>query len=222
MSAFHLAEELAILALNEKRGAYYASASSILVYGLAGAELLELVIGGRLAVEDKNLVVVDPTPVGDAVRDEILNLMVIEKKPRKPYFWVVKLAHGIKRLKKIYPERLSAQGVLEIEPGRILGLFPVTRYRLKDLMVKETITERLRDLVAYDPAPELQVICLLALISVSHLLKKVFIGEERKAAERKIRDWLKHSEERRDLADVVIGVKKAIQAAEAAKHTAVG
>jgi hypothetical protein len=191
MMNLQLAEELTILALNEKRGVYYGSVSSILVYGLIGAELLELVIGGRIAVENKNLALIDSTSVGDEVRDEILNRMSAGKGPRKPYYWVAKLAHGIKRLKKFYPERLSAEGVLEKEPSLILGLFPVTRYRLKDPMVKEAIKERLRSLVVYDSAPEVQVICLLGLVGVSHLVRKVFEVEDRKTAGRKIKEWIK-------------------------------
>lgn len=125
-----LAEELLLLALEDESGKVTPAASASLEYGLAGAVLMDLVIGGRLGVEDDSLAVVDGAPTGDGVLDGALARIEASRKPRDAQHWVGKL--GGDGLKEPLLAGLVERGVLSQEERMVLWIIPLTRYPPQD------------------------------------------------------------------------------------------
>ena len=68
----NLAEELFLVALDDEEGWITAPAQNALRFGLAAALLADLALLGKVAVEDRRVTPLDPTPVGDDLLDETL------------------------------------------------------------------------------------------------------------------------------------------------------
>ena len=77
-----LAEQLLLIATDDRKGSVLFDASAALPYGLAGAVLLELLLAGKLTWMEGTLHVQDACATVDAVHDEALTLIAAARKPR--------------------------------------------------------------------------------------------------------------------------------------------
>ena len=98
--------------------------------GLAGANLIELTLTRKVDLsgdgdEGKpgSIIVRDPSPTGDDVLDTALEI-VIAHQGKKPSMVIRPLSKSLRRT--LY-ERLARSGVIRVELGRILGVFPAGR-----------------------------------------------------------------------------------------------
>ena len=139
-----LAEELLLLALDDEKGSVSFSASMALPYGLAGATLMELILRGRLAVEDGKLTVADPAPTGDELLDEAAAAIRAEKRQRDAKHWVSALSGKLKRHERRLEDRLIHRGVLRRDERKLLWLIPDTRYPAVDRRLELDTRARIR------------------------------------------------------------------------------
>jgi golgi phosphoprotein 3 len=181
-----LAEELVLLGTNE-RGSTESAAWASLDNGIAGARLLELSLAGRLALGKKGAIVVaDERPTGDELTDEALARIAASERQRDAKHWVSKLAGG--KVRKQVLARLDDRGVLAAERSRFLGLVPRTRHVEVDPGPEGEVRERLRGAVLGDQAADPRTVALAGLVKACGLTKAVFGREDRKAAERRIKE----------------------------------
>ena len=122
-----IAEDLLLLATDDATGKTTVS-SMQLDPALAGAVLIELVVAGRVNLEGEGkaakVVVTHQSPLGDPVLDAALQSL-LAKGPLKPSAAIPRLAKGLRgRLN----DQLAGRGILRREQGKILGLFPTTRW----------------------------------------------------------------------------------------------
>lgn len=125
-----IAEDLLLLLYDDESGKPIAGNPG-LDYALAGAVVIELTLLGKVdvagdgdTVKPGRLKVLDTTPTGDAVLDERLAILA-QKAGAKPKDLMGKLS---KKLRDQLLVRLAERGVLEADKGKVLGLFPVTRW----------------------------------------------------------------------------------------------
>jgi Golgi phosphoprotein 3 len=181
-----LAEELLLLATNE-RGSTESGAWASLDNGIAGARLLELSLAGRLALGEKGAIVVaDERPTGDELADEALARIADSERSRNAKHWVSKLASG--KVRKQVLSRLDDRGVLAAERSKFLGLVPRTRHVEVDPGPEREVRERLHGAVLGDEAADPRTVALAGLVKACGLTKAVFGRENRKAAERRIKE----------------------------------
>jgi hypothetical protein len=181
-----LAEELVLLGTNE-RGSTESAAWASLDNGIAGARLLELALAGRLALGDKGAIVVaDERPTGDELTDEALARIAESERSRDAKHWVSKLASG--KVRKRVLSRLDDRGVLAAERSRFLGLVPRTRHVEVDPGPEREVRERLHGAVLGAGDPDARTVALAGLVKACGLTKAVFGREDRKAADRRIKE----------------------------------
>jgi golgi phosphoprotein 3 len=181
-----LAEELVLLGTNE-RGSTESAAWASLDNGIAGARLLELSLAGRLELGEKGAIVVaDERPTGDELTDEALARIAESERQRDAKHWVSKLASG--KVRKQVLARLDDRGVLVAERGRFLGVVPRTRHVEVDPGPERELRERLRGAVLGDEAADPRTVALAGLVKACGLTKAVFGREDRKAADRRIKE----------------------------------
>lgn len=118
-----LAEDLLLLLTDDSTGRLLVAGAEMDL-ALAGAQLVELSLSGRVDLEAKRLVVRDGSSTGDAVLDSAL-AVVRRREGRKVSAVMGELG---RRIRPALYQRLSDSGVLRCEEGRVLGVFPTRRW----------------------------------------------------------------------------------------------
>ncbi|GGO13217.1 hypothetical protein GCM10010116_26630 [Microbispora rosea subsp. aerata] len=165
-----IAEEVLLLGYREDTGKPIIG-SVELDCALAGALLAELAVRGRVDLDGAKVVPVDRTPMGDEELDTTLTRIAEEPRPRKAEWWVGKLRAG--KLRKRLLTRLAARGVLSEQEGKILGIFPTTRYPELDPSPEQGVRERVRNVLA-GAEPDEHTAVLIAVLHAAKLDRKAF------------------------------------------------
>lgn len=182
----NLAQDFALLAYDNDSKPRLDDSS--LDHGLGGALLLELVLAGKVDIEDKRVVVRDGGPTGDSLADVALRQIAEDGVARKPGHWVGKFA---KNARGQVMERLAAEGVVRKEQHKVLGVFPRTRYTAANGVEPAPAAEaeaRLRAAMTTSGAVEPRTAALCALVAATGLDKKMFKDLDRKQVKARLRD----------------------------------
>ena len=215
-----IAEELLLLAYDNESGK--ATGSRIgLDLGMAASVLVELALAGRIAYADGNIVVVDPTPTGVPVADEVLTKIEADV-PHTPASWVQRLRHGLRdRVLK----DLVGRGVVTDVDEVALEYIHVHRYPSLDATVENETRERLAAALAGEASPDERTAALATLIAATRMEGALGLsGDEAATAHQKLERIaggagfsggvdLDQSTVRPSVALVVTALGKAIQAA---------
>ena len=204
-----LGEQLMLLALHEEKGTVRWAAAARLPYCLAGSLLMELILRQRLRIEPKLLEVLDRTPAGEPLLDDVLTMIDSARKAKAPYYWVSRIGRRIKPKKIKLLQNLVNRGILNCEERRILWIFPATRYPSRDDRPRNEIIANLRTIILRREHPDLGMMMLLVLLYTSALTDTILDKEERKEAHRYIRETVKPL-------PVTQAIMKAIRGAQAA------
>ncbi|MEU3272069.1 GPP34 family phosphoprotein [Saccharomonospora sp. NPDC006951] len=187
-----IAEDLLLLVFEDEEGKLLDGVVN-LEYSLAGALLIELAMLGRIGVaaEDSDsvkagrLVVHDVSPTGQAVLDDALTkLSTMEN--RKPKDVISPLSGG--GLSRRLLSGLAERGVLREERGRVLGLFPVTRWPAEDSLHEERTRADLDRVLLNGGEPGERTGALIALLTGMSAVKRVVRADDPKAVERRAKE----------------------------------
>jgi hypothetical protein len=167
-----IAEDLLLLLTDDDTGKLVASSSEVDV-ALGGAMLVELGLLRRVRVSDPGevvrkgrLVLGDTGPTGDALLDEAL-AKVARKQGKKPSDVVSGLGS---KLRPRLLDRLAERGLVRQEQGKVLGLFPTTRWPAGDARHEKALRDRLHAALPAGVAPDERTACLVSLL---HALRAV-------------------------------------------------
>jgi hypothetical protein len=133
--------------------------------GLAGANLIELTIAGRVGVAGRHdpkpgrLIVRDRTPTGDDILDNALHILIAHE-GNKPSSVLRPLS---KHLRPALHERLAQQGSLRAEHARILGLVTTDHWPTQDARHEEDVRRSLVEVLVERKAPDARTAALVAL-----------------------------------------------------------
>lgn len=218
MKKLRLHEEILLLALKDEEGKTYSGTSW--PYAVGGAVLAELLLEGRLRLDERDrkkyVTVVNGTPFGEPVFDQVLEKMATAKKSADMTTWLGRVA-GMKDLKHQIAEQLALRGVLQIETHKVMLIFSQRVYPELDPRAELEIMHRVEHAVFSDDSDlDPRTAILVSLAHVSGILVPVF-GKKR-VAERKER--LDRITEDRPSAEAARAAIEATQAAMAAIMTA--
>jgi hypothetical protein len=85
-----ITEAFLLLSLHEKDGKPLIGSTEATA-AAAGALLTDLVVAGRIGIDDDRIRCVDPSPTGDPELDAALHRIAGEKKEREAKWWISKL-----------------------------------------------------------------------------------------------------------------------------------
>ncbi|WP_318210549.1 MULTISPECIES: GOLPH3/VPS74 family protein [unclassified Streptomyces] len=177
--AVTLAEEIMLLSLDDVSGV--AKERQAAAWAVAGGILLDLVLAGRVSVDDGRLRVTDATPTEVPLLDERLRQVDTwcAKKGRAPKVteWLTK---DHTKAVKATVESLRERGLVRQERQRVMGLFPVARYPEADGTVERELRARLHTVLATGPTHSARTTGLLALIHGAKLHRLAFPDVPRK------------------------------------------
>jgi hypothetical protein len=182
-----LYEELLLLAIHEDKGTLMASYKDNLRVGLVGAILAELALMGKISLKDEQRIgVLDSSPTGDDILNQVLEGIGAENKERKIVYFLGGLIKKTKKLAKRLTENLVQKGVVSQEEDRLLWVMSDSAPSDLNASAKYLMKNRLRALVLTSAQAEPRDIALLNLIRACGLLDLVFVRDERKLANRRI------------------------------------
>ncbi|MEU8550486.1 GPP34 family phosphoprotein [Streptomyces roseoverticillatus] len=183
-----LPEELLLLALDDESGSVYADAIGL---GLAGAQLVELTLGGHVVLEDGRLHASAGDHTDDPLLDAALADIAASGKPTKPSAW---LSSRSKSMVGVYGARLAEAGLVKHQKGRALGVITTHRYPAADTSVKAGVRARLDAVVAKRLVLDPRTQALASLVHAIGLARRLYSGREGAGARKELRalaegDW---------------------------------
>jgi hypothetical protein len=212
-----IAEDFLLLVTDDATGKPIVG-STQLEHALAGGVLLELAMSGRVDVEKgkgvrrgDRVVVADASRTGDSVLDDALS-RIAEKPGRKPESVVGALRKGLRV--RLY-ERLGDQGILRMEQGRVLGLFPSTRWPVVDSAHERQLRQALHEVLVVGVEPQPRIGAIVSLLSAIKAVPKVVgLRENRRVVQARAKAIAEG-------AWAATAVRKAVEAVNAATAAAV-
>lgn len=183
----NLAEELLLLGLNDEKGTVLMAASLGLPYGLAGALLIELAQAGLVRIEGKDLAAAPRGLARDAILDEVLAAIRSSAKTRRIDHWVGRFGRSGSIKKKLL-DRLVEKGVLLRQEGRLLWIFPTSRYPQMDPRPESKIRDDVRSALRGVVPPEERIAALIGLVHACDLVGVLFEKGERREAKKRAKE----------------------------------
>lgn len=180
------AEEILLLALDEKTGRLHPLPERALEFALAGAVLAELAFLNRLDTDATHMVVVNAEPMGDPVLDEALKSLPPNEPKLTTQKALARVALKADVLKKLLFEELQRRGILQHQEQKFLWVLRERRYPVVDNREEREVRARIRELVLTPGAiPDPRDVVLIGLMDACDLDTFVFTPEElSKSAER--------------------------------------
>jgi hypothetical protein len=182
-----LPEELLLLALDPTTGTTAQPQS--LDLGLAGAQLVELALAGRIAPDGDRIAVVAPRPTGDPTLDCALELLRRRGAPVRAVNWIGGPRLG---LRQTYLSHLERCGMVHAVAGQMCGVLPTTRYQATDTEISREIRSRLDSAIRTGVPPDPRTAALAALAHAVGLGKHLYPGNEGRSSRSRLRDLIRH------------------------------
>lgn len=172
------AEEIFLLALDDREGTLKPLPVSALEYALAGALLIELAFLNKVDIDLKSLSVADPAPTGNQLLDNAL--LQIERKgaPQPTSYWLSCFAGQARQIQERVLNELVAKGILKMENRKILWVFNSRRYPMIDNREIKEVKARLRELIMGDDIPDPREAVLVSLVDACRLFDELFSDDE--------------------------------------------
>jgi hypothetical protein len=180
------AEELLLLAHDEKSG-HFANIQDLLMNtAIAGAVLMDLAILNRVDTDVSALVVLDRSPTGEKLLDQALAALATLPAKTTTIDGLDLLRKQGATLERMAIARLIERGILRERDGRVLWVFETRRYPLIDGKELQEVKRRIADLLLSDDIPDPRDIVIIALAQACGLLRRVFSDSELRSAQARI------------------------------------
>ena len=188
-----LSEELFLLTLSEKKSSVAVSSVQALPVALVGAMLAELLVIGKIMLEDgEKVLLVTPSKTENDCFNHILSRIQKAKKPKKLTFWVEIFSTKPKKLEKSLVGSLIAKKVLKEKKKKLLWVIPFLDYSQADASAKFWRKRHIRAIILAGEKIDPQSAALLSLLKSCNLLDYLFTNDEmhyaRKRTEELIND----------------------------------
>ena len=164
MTSIALAEELLLLAYDDQTGK--ATGSRIgLDLGMSAAVLVDLALAGRIAYVNGNLVVNDPTPIGEPIADLVLAKAAADD-PHTPAQWLQRLRHNLRN--RVLQDLIDRGVVRDVDETQ-MGYIHVHRYPTADPAYEAEIRKRLAEALISDAPPDERTAALCTLLVATRM-----------------------------------------------------
>jgi golgi phosphoprotein 3 len=172
------AEEILLLALDDKKGAIKPLPSHSMRFALTGALLTELAFADRIDTDLDSLKVVSTEPLGEPLLDEILLRLQNSDSPRNTEYWLNEIAWNTEDLQQKTLNQLVKKGVLKVEDRKVLWVFARRCYPLIDDREVKEVRSRLRELILNKDIPDPRDAVLISLVLACNLFEEIFSPDE--------------------------------------------
>lgn len=149
----------------------------------AGAALMDLALQNRIDTNADQLIVSEPTPLGDELLDPILaEIAQSGDNPRSTAFWIAHLARQSDQIREMALTRLIERGYLEADAGGQVYLSPgvsrIRRYTSRDGRTTEEVQLRIMRTLFSDDIPDPRDIVIISLAAASRVFESILSQDE--------------------------------------------
>jgi len=215
-----VSENFIILALNPKSGNYMVI-GNYLNYGLLGAVMMDLALGGRISIEGKKI---SPDPskgiTGITVHDRMYEQFLKSPSPKKISAWIRRLSFNARWYLREMRNFLVNNGTLRKERKRFLFI-PYSLHYVSDINRRMKLVLRLKEIILYSREPDEAESMLLGLIYACKLHRALSDNyEERRNIRKRLVKYMKESPVASGVNQSVMEIQAAISASIAASVAA--
>jgi hypothetical protein len=162
-------------------------------YCLLGAGILDLYFRGKIMLEGKKLILIDPNPTGIDFLDEILNVIKESKKTRKVFRWLLILSgRNITEREDLILKNLENQGILQYERRVHAKIFENYRYKFFKPEVVQSLMKQIENAFIDNPDPDIECFCLIYLIKMARVYNNCISKENRSRIYQRMQLLLRH------------------------------
>jgi golgi phosphoprotein 3 len=172
------AEEILLLQLDDTHGRFIDLPLSAADVVLAGAALMELALDNRVDSDLEHLILVDRTPTGDDILDDVLERLGQAGAGLSVAAALELITPNAEKYQQRALKRLVAKGILREEDGRFLWVFHTRRYPVVDDREQREVKARLHQILLTDEIPDPRDVVLICLIDACGLLDLVLRPDE--------------------------------------------
>ncbi|MHC5210146.1 MAG: GOLPH3/VPS74 family protein [Planctomycetota bacterium] len=183
-----LAEEVLLLALDDENGTFRPLPKHAMEFALTSAVLMDLLLARRLDVDLEQLMVVDPTPVGDDLLDPILAAIARSPDRYNARRWIMVLSQEAGEIRKRALARLVDRGVLRRQDDKLLWVLGRRRYPVLDDTEQREAKLRILGIVLGDDIPDHRDVVLVAVADAAGLFDAILTRREARMASQRIAD----------------------------------
>lgn len=178
-----LVDEFILTLLNEEAGYFHQVPGWDLNCAVVGAALAELSLQSRIDTDLDSLVVLDPTPTGDAGLDPILEKIAAESVERDAQYWIERLAVRAESIVDITLERLVGYKILEHHDGDFwtmarTGWQADVHAAALEGTAAEFVTTRISKVIFNDEFPDPRDIIIICLLNTCGVLRFILQLDE--------------------------------------------
>jgi hypothetical protein len=184
-----LAEDLLLLVTDDASGRLSAPAEKVDA-GLGGANLVELTLRDKVDLTGEQdpgkpgrIIVRDPSPLGDAVLDAALEVL-LARQGKRPAAVIGPLSKNLRG--RLY-ERLASRGVVRAERSRVFGVFPVRRWPADDASEEAEVRRLMAQALVQQVAPDTRTAALIALAHAVGYVDKIVDARQHGLSNRELR-----------------------------------
>ena len=169
------AEETLALLLDDRTGAFLPIGKYALEHALVGGVLMDLAFANRIDTDPGKLMIIDPTPTGNATLDRVLERINESSDSRNTAQWLEILSAELgEDIQQQVLDSLIERGVLEQREERFLWVFRSRRYPMIDGRMQREARQRVVGVLFSGDIPDPRDIALICIADACGLLKTVF------------------------------------------------
>ena len=210
MKHLTLADEIVVLMLDDTVGEINPGCISVAGVAIAGGVLMELALLGRIDSDLKSLFIVDPTPVGDVLLDEVLQEIGAQPEQQSSAWWIDRLSTRHTDLVERILARLVTAGILREEERRFLWVFSRRAYPQVTGREEREAKARLMSVLFNDEVPDPRDTLLLGLARSTDVLSAILSSDELDKASARIEEVAALEEIGRSVGLVARQVREAV------------
>lgn len=176
--SLRFAEEILLLALDDKSGKLHPLPEGSLNLAVAGALIMELAFKGVVDTDDKDLQVLSRESTGDPLLDDVM-ADIPEESPLTIQRALNAVSNDADKWKSRLFDELKARGVLKQEEHRFLFVLKERRYPVINNAEEQEVKSRIRDVVL-DPSaiPDPKDVVIICLMDACDLSSVIFTEAE--------------------------------------------
>ncbi len=169
-----LAEELLLIALDDKRGKLITSSDYSIDYCIAGALLFDLTFDNKIIVQNNKLEVINDIPHEDPILKKALSIISKSERTENMQFWLNELCEKIPGIRVEILENLVVKDVLYKVEKKLLKIFSTPRYLPKQGESEHLVRTRIREIILNHKSHDIKSIMLIGLINTADLVEEIF------------------------------------------------
>jgi len=192
------------MVFDEKKESCYSKGYESL--GFAGALLMDLILQGKITLAENSIEIVDSNSTGDELLDKLLEEMKISENKRSLMKWIDKISQKYTYSHSFF-DLMEHQGILKSEINPDLK---IKHYYLQNSKNKSQLLEEIHNVVNNKKPPSINIICLLALLEESKLIKIYMPRDLRKKTRNTINEFLYSEQLDSFKKEMILRIKKEI------------